>query len=246
MRRMWWMWILVFLLGFGAGKGARAMQQPQTGQLPEFSAPATKSTEPSAPEETDKHSDEETGLPCAFRYTSLVARQLVSYDGPSMEDGTEAALEGTAALVLENTGTVGMEYVQVVLTQNGQELRFEATYIPPRAAVLIVESNRTPYSGAPVENCRCRTVIPGSFDWSKGVIRIEERDVGSLAVTNLTDQPISCTRVFYKQHDGYEDLYIGGITYSAVLTDLMPGETRVITPYRYACGYSAVVAVVTE
>lgn len=246
MRRMWWMWILVFLLGFGAGKGTRAIQEPQTGQLPEFSVPATAPLEPTVAEDTVKPSGEETGLPCAFRYTSLVARQLAIYDGPSLEDGIEVTLEGTAALELENTGTVGMEYVQIVLTQNGQELRFEATYIPPRAKVLIVEANRTPYSDAPVENCRCRTVIPGSFDWSKGVIRIEERDVGSLAVTNLTDQPISCTRVFYKQHDGYEDLYIGGITYSAVLTDLMPGETRVITPYRYACGYSAVVAVVTE
>ena len=240
MKQMWWMWILVFLLGVGTGKRVQAQQE---GNLPEFSAPETEQT---APEDTTAPPGEETGLPCTFRYTSLVAQALTVYDGPSLEDGTEAALEDVAALVLENTGTVGIEYAQIVLTQDGQELRFEATYIPPRATVLVVEADQTLYSDAPVENCRIRTVIPGSFDWSKGTIRIEERGLGSLAVTNVTDKPISCTRVFYKQDDGEVDLYIGGITFSAVLTDLMPGETRVITPYRYACGYSAVVAVTTE
>lgn len=241
MRRVWWTWILVFLLGIGTGRGVQAQQE--AGNLPEFSAPETEQT---AGEDTTAPPEDEMGLPCAFRYTSLVARSLTVYDGPSLEDGVDVVLEGTAALVLENTGTIGIEFAQVILVQDGQDLRFDATYIPPRATVLVVEKNRTPYSNAPVENCRVRTVIPGSFDWSKDSIRIEEQGLGSLAVTNLTDQPIRCTRVFYKQHDGGADMYIGGITFSAVLNDLLPGETRVITPYRYACGYSAVVAVVTE
>jgi hypothetical protein len=41
-------------------------------------------------------------------------------------------------------------------------------------------------------------------------------------------------------------LHIGGITLSAVIPDLLPGETRVVTPYRYAGDYSAVVAVVVD
>jgi hypothetical protein len=67
-----------------------------------------------------------------------------------------------------------------------------------------------------------------------------------MTVTNLTAEVMPCVRVFYKQHEGASDLYVGGITYSAVIPDLQPGETRQITPYRYANGYSAVVAVVID
>lgn len=241
MKQMWWMWILMFLLGVGAGKGVQIQQE--TENFLEFVAPET---EQSMVQDTTTPSEDEKDLPFAFPYTALVARELTVYDGPSLEDGEEITLEGTAALVLENTATIGIEFAQIILVQNGQEMYFDATYIPPRATVLVVEKSGMPYSDLPVEECRVRTVIPGSYDWAKERIRIEECGLGSLAVTNLTDQPICCTRVFYKQHDGGTDLYIGGITFSAVLNDLMPGETRVITPYRYACGYSAVVAVITE
>lgn len=247
MKRLWWTWILVFLLGVGTGKGVQAPTCPEEENRVDVFATEGIQTEPTQPSRTDGPEEGQGGvLPYAFRYTPLVARRLAAYDGPSVEDGADRYLEGAAALVLENTGNTGIEFVQIVLTQQGQKLVFDATYIPPQGTVLIVEKNGTPYSGEAVEAGHCRTLVPGTFDWEKERVRVEERDLGSLAVTNLTDQPISCTRVFYKQHDGEEDVYIGGITYSAVLTDLMPGETRVITPYRYACGYCGIVAVVLD
>ena len=241
MKQMWWMWILMFLLGIGAGKGVQTQQETEN-----YLESVVPATEQSVIQDTTAPCEDAYDLPCAFPYTALVARELTAYDGPSLEDGAEVTREGVAALVLENTGTVGIEFARIILVQNNQELCFDATYIPPRAKVLILEKNGMPYSDLPVEECRVRTVIPGSYDWAKDRIGIEEHGLGSLAVTNLTDQPIRCTRVFYKQHHGETDLYIGGITFSAVLNDLLPGETRVITPYRYACGYSAIVAVVTE
>ena len=68
----------------------------------------------------------------------------------------------------------------------------------------------------------------------------------TLEVTNLTEQEMDCVRIYYKHHEGENDLYVGGITYSAVIPNLSPGETRSITPYRYASGYAQVVAVVPE
>jgi hypothetical protein len=153
---------------------------------------------------------------------------------------------GVAALLVRNTGTVGIEYARITLQQNGREMTFDATYIPPKGSVLLLEEEKQPYTDAPVTQCRYRTVIPGDFDLSKREIRIEEEGMGSLKVTNLTDQPMGCVRVFYKHHEGQADLYVGGITYSVVIPDLQPGETRIITPYRYACGYALVVAVVEE
>jgi len=250
MRRLWWTWILVFLLGLGAGKEMAVLQSPEGENSLQAFPTETRQEETAPPTQTEQTPNPENSqsvfLPHTFRYTSLVARRLAVYDGPSQESGTQEYLEGVTALVLENTGNVGIEFAQVLLVQQGKTLVFEATYIPPQAAVLIVEKNHTPYSGGEIEDGRCRTVIPGSFDWEKELVFLEERDLGSLALTNLTERPIACTRIFYKRHDKEADLYIGGITYSAVVTNLLPGETRVITPYRYTCGYTGIVAVTTE
>lgn len=252
MKRYWWSWLAVFLLGAWMGRiFAQPRDVPGT-DMPSFSAPQVSATVPQLPTADPEPTYVQTGnmegegLPCQLKYTPLVARQLASYDGPYLEDGSEEELVGVAALVVENTGTIGIEYVQVVVSQGQQELVFDATYIPPRGTVLILEKNRVLYTPEPVTGCRCRTLIPGSFDWEKESIRIQPGEGFGMTVTNLTDKPMSYVRVFYKQHEGAADLYVGGITFSAVIPDLQPGETREIIPYRYADGYSAVVAVVID
>ena len=99
---------------------------------------------------------------------------------------------------------------------------------------------------ATVTSCRCHTVIPGDFDRAERTVSIKETGMCTLEITNLTGQNLSGIRVFYKHHEGTRDLYVGGITYSTVIPALEPGETRSVTPYRYASGYAQVVAVVPE
>lgn len=250
MKRFWWSWIVVFLLGVWMGRLFLQPEETPGTELPSFSVPQMSVTTPTIPakdpEPTYVQTGSQEGLPWDVKYTPLVARQLASYDGPYLEDGTEEELVGVAALVVENMGTIGIEYVQLIINQGQQELIFDATYIPPRGTVLILEKNRQPYTRETVTGCRCRTLIPGSFDWEKERVLIRQGDGFSVEVTNLTEETMSCVRVFYKQHEGVSDLYVGGITYSAVIPDLQPGETRKITPYRYAHGYSAVVAVVID
>ena len=250
MKRYWWSWVAVFLMGIWLGKLLMQPNGDMGTELPNFSAPQPSATLPvfgqEYPEPTVVQTGNQEGLPCNVKFTPLVARQLVSYDGPYLEDGTEEELVGVAALLVENTGTIGIECVQLVVSQGQRELVFDATYVPPRGSVLILEKNRQLYTQETIEGCRCKTFIPGTFDWEKDRIRIQQGKGFSMAVTNLTDQPMLVVRVFYKQHEGENDLYIGGITLSAVIPDLQPGETREITPYRYAYGYSGVVAVVID
>lgn len=249
MKARWWLTVLAFLLGIGLGSGVAKLGSREMQDLPDATAAtvptyAPEPTEPQAEQVGTK--DDPAGFPFALEYTSLVARKLIAYDGAYLEDGSEEAVEEIAALVLENTGTTGIEYAQIILMQNGQELSFDATYIPPKSTVLLLEENKRPYSGATVTACRCRTVIPGVFDRAQRSISIKETGMCTLEVTNLTGEKMNCVRVFYKHHEGENDLYVGGITYSAVIPDLEPGQTRSITPYRYASGYAQVVAVVTE
>ena len=246
MKRFWWSWLLVFVLGFGAGSVGMGEKDPVGTQPPSFSLPPTR-PEASVPSVEATRPEFISGqLPCRIPYTNLIVRRLAAYDGPYLEDGTEEELVGIAALVLENTSTIGIEYVQVVVSQGGQELTFDATYLPPRSKVLILEKNRAAYSDRPIEGCRCRTLIPGTYDWEKDQVAVGQGEGFSMTVTNLTDRTLPFVRVFYKQHDGAADLHIGGITLSAVIPDLLPGETRTIMPYRYAGDYSAVVAVVVD
>jgi len=248
MKRTWWVMIVVFALGIGVGSGATRLHSRGSEDLP-----VTAATEPSSgqkPTVPDAEqvgaNDDPAGFPFALEYTSLVAQKLIAYEGAYLEDGSEEAVEDVAALILENTGTTGIEYAQIVMMQNGRELSFDGTYIPPKSTVLLLEENKQPYSDAAVTDGHCRTVIPGVFDRAERTVSVKEAGMCTLEVTNLTDQSLSGIRIFYKHHQGENDLYVGGITYSTVILALEPGQTRSITPYRYASGYAQVVAVVPE
>ena len=248
MKRMWWAWVAVFVLGIGIGSGIARLTGSNDVSVPiiTLTQPATtpKPTQPDVEQTVTK--EESAMFPFALEYTSLVAEKLIAYEGAYLENGLEENVQDIAALVLRNTGTTGIEYVQVVLVINGQEMSFDATYIPPKSTVLLLEENQQPYSNGAVMSCRCRTVIPGVFDRSERTVEVKETGMCTLEVTNLTDQKMDAVRIFDKHHEGESDLYVGGITYSTVIPDLEAGETRSITPYRYAAGYSMVVAVVTQ
>ena len=250
MKTLWWITVVVFLLGIGVGSGVTRLYAREGGDVPSFATNATAQPvvqTPSAPQtEQAGTTADPAGFPFALEYTSLVARKLIAYDGAYLEDGSEENVMDMAALVLENTGTIGIEYAQIVIVQNGLELFFDATYIPPKSTILLLEENKQSYSDAPVTACRCRTVIPGVFDRAERIVAVKEMGMCTLEVTNLTEQEMDCVRIFYKHHEGEKDLYVGGITYSAVIPNLLPGEARSITPYRYASGYAQIVAVVPE
>jgi hypothetical protein len=246
MKRTWWIVALVFLLGFGMGCGVAGLGSPAPAETIRETEPkpSEKPTQPDVEQVGD--AENPAGFPYKLAYTSLVVQKLIAYEGVYLEDGSEEAVTDVAALVLENTGTIGIEYAQIILEQNGRELSFDATYIPPKSKILLLEENKQPFSAAAVTACRCRTVIPGVFDRAERMVSIRETGLGTLEVSNLTQQDLDSIRIFYKHHEGENDLYVGGITYSTVIPDLKPGETRSITPYRYASGYAQVVAVVPE
>ncbi len=237
---------MVFLLGIGVGCVVAQSGRPE---IPETIVvtepnPTENPTQPNI--EQVGGTAEPAGFPYQLEYTSLVAHKLIAYEGVYLEDGSEETVTDVTALILENTGTIGIEYTQIILVQSGRELSFDATYIPPKSKIMLLEENRQPYSDAPVTACRCRTVIPGVFDRAQRSVSIRETGLGTLEVRNVTEQALDGIRIFYKHHEGESDLYVGGITYSTVIPELQPGETRSVTPYRYASGYAQVVAVVPE
>ena len=175
----------------------------------------------------------------------LIARSLLPYDGPALWD-EGADLSSVAALELWNAGKQTIRYAEVVVQQGERVLTFTVTYIPPNGRVIVPEKDLQVYTRDAVMDISYPVVLPLVDGAGSKTIAVTEDGVFSLNVTNGAEESFSYVRVFYKQYDNENDVYVGGITYSAVLTDLEPGERRPVMPYRYAAGYAKVVAVVTE
>lgn len=65
--------------------------------------------------------------------------------------------------------------------------------------------------------------------------------MGTLIVSNLTDRPLNAFNLYYKTWLSPPEVYIGGIVYKVEVPILQPGETVLLYPNHYACGYSRVV-----
>ena len=76
-------------------------------------------------------------------------------------------------------------------------------------------------------------------------VKVEESGNQSLTVTNLTDQIIPAVRIFYKFYMEEEDAYVGGISYTAKITNLEAGGTQTVTPSHYMEGSSRIMMVRT-
>ena len=173
----------------------------------------------------------------------LVARNLLPYDGPKLWD-EEGELSGVASLELWNAGDTAIRYAEILVWQGQKAYTFTATYIPPGGRVVVLEKNRSPYTREGVTDVEYAVVVP--MEESEATVIVAEDDAFSLRVRNETQELLSTVRVFYKQYDAQKDVYIGTMTYSAVIHDLRPGESKSLVPYGYVSGYTKVVAVVTE
>lgn len=232
-KRYLWVWMAVVLSGLAMGTNLLRRTE-QRDPVAVFS-PQMEAT---GPAETESR----VTMPWALEGTDLVCQGLVSYDGLFLEDGSREETAAVTGLLLQNTGTNGVDYAQIVLTRQGGELVFEVSCIPPRATVLVLEKNRTEFTREDVQGWECRVFIPGSFDFAAGEVWVDD-DGENMTVTNLTQWEMQCVRVYYKQHTGAEDVFVGGITYSVCIEDLQGGECRTVDAGYYVPGYAAVVAV---
>lgn len=184
-------------------------------------------------------------FPYTIPNTGLVIERLDGYDGVYLEDGTDAEITGVTAMVLKNTLKQDIEYAGIHLYGEETTLQFTASAIPAGATVIVQEQTKTPYHNRSYTACTADVTEPGKLEQSAQQIQITENGEQSLTVTNLTDAPIACVRVFYKFYMEEEQAYVGGITYNAKLTNLAAGSSQTISPSHYASGYSRVVMVRT-
>jgi len=229
------LWLVLALV---AGIALTASGRPRE-SLASF-APGPVQTLPTVHEQPQQQS----GLPLVLD-SGLVAEELVDYEGPYVEDGTNEPVSGVAALMLYNSGGRDISAAMVAVTQGGRVLHFYVTWLPAGERVLVLEFDRAAYSREGVTAGRSDGVRWEVFHPACGTIRVSETD-GAVTLENRGICTVEGIRLRYKSYIREGDFYLGGITYSAYIGALPGGKSREVSPFHYAQDAARVVAVLTQ
>lgn len=221
-------------------------------QVPDITETAEQKSDETVPNEKPSETNKpqiNTGnsfhLPYSIPGSSLVIEQINSYDGLFFEDGSDKEVSNITAMVLANTGDDCAEYIEITIARDGVQLKFIASALGPGDRMIILEADGKQFGNGTYSNCIADVATLAEFTMSENQVRVEETAEGSLLVTNLTGKDIPCIRIFYKFYMTDPDVYVGGITYTAKVTDLAAGASCTITPSHYLKGYSKIVMVKT-
>lgn len=179
-------------------------------------------------------------LPLQVLGTSLMAEQIVLYEGPLPENGQSDGIGSTAALLLRNTGEQGVEQAEVILETGDRQLVFEADMIPPGEAVLVPEKSRCTF-GPQVFTACYGTSVPSTENWECwDMLQISSVDIGTVAVSNQTEKILCGIMLYYKDYFTDPGFFVGEQSYIYLIEFLEPGQTIFINPVFYAEGYSRI------
>lgn len=187
-----------------------------------------------------------TAAPAEFPVTlsggTLIAEELVCYQGPYWEDQSGVSVENVAGLMISNPTNSMVEFAAFVVEQAGQRLYFFVYCLPPGGRCLILEKNRHPYTQGSVTECRQLSVR-----WEYQNLHSEQvYYVGfgeELTLVNHSPRQLRHVTLWYKRYDPEKECYLGGVAYSAHVFRLHAQEQRVLTPEHYNAGSAKVVTV---
>lgn len=184
-------------------------------------------------------------LPYQIPGTDLVIQRIASYNGMYLEDGNDTTVSDVAMILLYNSGSQAVEYANITMKYDDKELSFTASAIPAGGKVTVQESNKSSCSSSDLVECTADVATLDTLGMAQEAVKVEDNGDNSITITNLTDQNIVTIRVFYKYYLADQDAYLGGITYTAKISDLAAYDSIVVTPSHYASAGSTVVMVRT-
>lgn len=238
------------------GSTEQAMTQPQATQesTPDETASEQETTAPSSGNVPDLPPVVTTAptevvsmmsLPYAIPGTDLVIERIAGFDGLYLENGTMQTIDGVSTILVKNTGEKDVEFAQITMKCDGEELHFEGSCIPSGEYMVIQEKNAVLYKDGRYTDCEGQVAESDRLEQSEDQIKITDNGDGSLTIENISDEKIPCVRVFYKFYMEEMNAYVGGITFTAKLTDLEAGAEQTVTASHYSAGFSRVVMVRT-
>lgn len=221
-------------------------KNPETNFVPEQNPHETVPNEkPSGTDKPQIDTDDSVHFPYIIPESGLVIEQMNSYDGIFLEDGSDKEVSNVTAMVLTNTGDTCAEYIEITIDRDGVQLKFIASALESGGRMIVLEATGKQFSNGTYSNCVASVATLTEFAMSENQVRVEETAEGSLLVKNLTEKELPCVRIFYKFYMHDTKAYVGGITYTAKVTNLGAGSSCTITPSHYLQGYSKIIMVKT-
>ncbi len=183
-------------------------------------------------------------LPAPVPGTTLLIQEICSYDGPFLEDGSDTEVVNIAAVHVYNAGSKWLSKASVTLQYGETVYTFSGRFIPPGGTVVLLELSARPYRQERFSSC-CGWQEIAKQEPVHG-ITVTDRAMGTLIVSNTTENTFYDLYVHYKTWLSPPDVYVGGITYTVQIPFLQPGQTATVYPHHYASGYSKVVCVMAQ
>lgn len=163
----------------------------------------------------------------AFMNGIVTVEKAGRYAGVFVEDGSDEIVSDVFAITVVNNSEKMLQYAQVVITCGGEEYTFDMSTIPAGARAQVLEKNK---KALPEDLSGAQTVLTTVTEFQEApstypeVFELTPFEY-SVNIKNISKSDISGdVYVYYKTKVG--DLYMGGITYRAKVTDLAAGEEK--------------------
>lgn len=188
----------------------------------------------------------EVVFPYSVPGTTICIKEISSYDGPFLEDGTDREVVGVAALLVTNFGEKEILQAYIELNIGQMCLSFFGEHIPSGATVLLLERGAQRCLQKNFTSCNGWQIQNQNDTRFNDVIFVEDYAMGTLIVTNRSELFLENIRIYYKTWFSEQNVLVGGIAYCIEILSLEPGQTESLYPYHYASGYSVVVSVTAD
>ena len=163
----------------------------------------------------------------AFMDGLVTVEKVGRYAGIFVEDGSDEIVSDVFAITVVNNSDKMLQYAQVVITCGGEEYTFDMSTIPAGARAQVLEKEK---KTVPKDLSGAQTVLTTVTEFQEApstypeVFELTPFEY-SVNIKNVSKSDINGdVYVYYKTKVG--DLYMGGITYRAKVSDLASGEEK--------------------
>ena len=163
----------------------------------------------------------------AFLDGLVTVEKVSRYAGIFVEDGSDEIVSDVFAITVVNNSDKMLQYAQVMITCGGEDYTFDMSTVPAGARAQVLEKDK---KALPEDLSGAQTVLTTVTEFQEtpsvyeNVFELTPSEY-SVGIKNISKSDISGDiYVYYKTKVG--DLYMGGITYRAKVTDLAAGEEK--------------------
>ena len=164
------------------------------------------------------------------------------YTGPFVEDGADEKVGNVLALKFTNNGTKAVQYAEYVFDIGKETVSFKVSDLPAGQSCVVLESSQHKYKEKDILSLVTRIVaLVDEIPFARDQILVVDNSNDTITVMNLTDKEIPLARVFYKNFDAEQGIFVGGITYNAKVDKIPAGKGVTVSPTHFKSGDSVVV-----